>query len=74
MRRDGINGINGRDGENREITHQAKRYPSSFSVPHQAQRPHQAVATLPSLPTLPTPVMLSEAKHLSVGANVERPC
>ena len=28
----------------------------------------------PVLPTLPTPVMLSEAKHLSVGANVERPC
>ena len=68
MRRDGINGRDGENRENREnreITHQAKRYPSppsSFSVTHQA------------LPTLPTPVMLSEAKHLSVGANVERPC
>ena len=42
------------------FSYQAKRYPSS--------------AAPLSLPTLPTPVMLSEAKHLSVGANVERPC
>ena len=44
--------------------------------PYQAQRPHQPhqALALPSLPTLPTPVMLSEAKHLSVGANVEHPC
>ena len=62
MRRDGRDGINGRDGEDREITHQALALPIKRSVTHRA------------LAALPTPVMLSEAKHLSVGANVERPC
>ena len=41
---------------------------------HQAKRSHLSHQALAALPTLPTPVMLSEAKHLSVGANVERPC
>ena len=38
---------------------------------HQAKCPYQPHQALVALPTLPTPVMLSEAKHLSVSTDRE---
>ena len=55
-------------------THQASALSSilsSVSVTHQAKRPYQPHQALAALPTLPTPVMLSEAKHLSVSTDCE---
>ena len=73
--------VNREDREDRENRDDRVVIPSPHR-PYQAQRPYfsyqakryPSSAAPPSLPTLPTSVMLSEAKHLSVGANVERPC